>query len=71
LNEARIRAQAQVKQARADIEQYKQQAMSKLQSDAAQLATDIVRAVLRPWRRPAPVVANEENETGAQSQNGL
>jgi F-type H+-transporting ATPase subunit b len=55
VNEARIRAQAQVKQARADIEQYKQQAMSKLQSDAAQLATDIVRAVLRPLASPSPV----------------
>jgi F-type H+-transporting ATPase subunit b len=55
VNEARIRSQAQVKQARADIEQYKQQAMSKLQSDAAQLATDIVRAVLRPLASPSPV----------------
>jgi F-type H+-transporting ATPase subunit b len=55
VNEARIRAHAQVKQARADIEQYEQQAMSKLQSDAAQLATDIVRAVLRPVASPSPV----------------
>src|SRR5437879_4751492 len=43
VNEARTRAQAQVKQARAAIEVDKQQAMSNLQSDAARLATDIVR----------------------------
>ena len=55
VNEARTRAQAQVKQARADIEEYKQQAMSKLQSDAAQLAAAIVRAVLRPVASPSPV----------------
>src|SRR5260370_4240648 len=53
VNEARARAQAQVKQARADIEEYKQQAMSKLQSDAARLATDIVRGVLRPMASPS------------------
>ena len=55
VNEARTRAQAQVKQARADIEEYKQQAMSKLQSDAAQLAAAIVRAVLRPMASSSPV----------------
>src|SRR4029077_8638351 len=33
VNEARPRAQAQVKQGRLDIEEHKQQAMSKLQSD--------------------------------------
>ena len=55
VNEARTRAQAQVKQARADIEEYKQQAMSKLQSDAAQLAAAIVRAVLRPMASPSLV----------------
>jgi hypothetical protein len=33
----------------------KQQAMSKLQSDAARLATDIVRIVLRPMASPSPV----------------
>src|SRR5271169_1664424 len=52
VNEARARAQAQVKQARAGIEEDKQQAMSKLQSDAARLATEIVRAVLRPLASP-------------------
>ena len=55
VNEARTRAQAQVKQARAAIEVDKQQAMSNLQSDAARLATDIVRTVLRPVASPSPV----------------
>ena len=55
VNEARTRAQAQVKQARAAIEVDKQQAMSKLQSDAARLATEIVRSVLRPMASPSPV----------------
>ena len=55
VNEARTHAQAQVKQARAAIEVDKQQAMSKLQSDAARLATDIVRTVLRPMASPSPV----------------
>ncbi|MGO9346026.1 MAG: hypothetical protein ACLPZJ_06565, partial [Terriglobales bacterium] len=55
VNEARNRAQDQVKQARAAIEQDKQQAMSKLQADAARLATDIVRAVLRPMASPSQV----------------
>jgi hypothetical protein len=32
-----------------------QQAMSKLQSDAARLATDIVRTVLRPVAAPSAV----------------
>jgi F0F1-type ATP synthase membrane subunit b/b' len=44
-----------VKRARAAIEEDKQQAMSKLQSDAARLATDIVRAVLRPMASPSQV----------------
>jgi F-type H+-transporting ATPase subunit b len=55
VNQARVRAQEQVKQARAAIEVDKQQAMSKLQSDAARLATDIVRTVLRPVAAPSPV----------------
>jgi F-type H+-transporting ATPase subunit b len=54
-NEARARAQEQVKQAAADIEQDKQQAMSKLQSDTARLASDIVRTVLRPLASPSQV----------------
>jgi F-type H+-transporting ATPase subunit b len=48
VNEARAQAQEQVKQARVGMEEDKQQAMSKLESDAARLATDIVRTVLRP-----------------------
>jgi F0F1-type ATP synthase membrane subunit b/b' len=52
VQEARARAQEQVKQARAGIEEDKQQASSKLQSDAARLATDIARAVLRPMASP-------------------
>ena len=53
VNEARAQAQEQVKQARAAIEDDKQQAMSKLQSDAARLATEIVRTVLRPMASPS------------------
>ncbi|MGA2337562.1 MAG: ATP synthase F0 subunit B [Terriglobales bacterium] len=55
VNDARTRAQDQVKQARAAMEEDKQQAMSKLQSDAARLATDIVRSVLRPMASPSQV----------------
>lgn len=55
VNQARIRAQEQVKQARAGMEQDKQQAMEKLQSDAARLATEIVRTVLRPLAAPSQV----------------
>src|SRR6202795_1594520 len=55
VNQARARAQEQVKQARTAIEVDKQQAMSKLQSDAARLATDIVRTVLRPVASPSLV----------------
>ena len=55
VNQARIRAQEQVKQARAGMEEDKQQAMAKLQSDAARLAIEIVRTVLRPLAGPSPV----------------
>ena len=55
VGEARARAQEQVKQARAGIEEDKRQAMSKLQADAARLATDIVRTVLRPVASPSQV----------------
>jgi F-type H+-transporting ATPase subunit b len=55
VQEARARAQEQVKLARAAIEEDKQQAVSKLQADAARLATDIVRAVLRPMASPTQV----------------
>jgi len=55
VNEARTRALEQVEQARAGIEDDKQQAMSKLQTDAARLATEIVRTVLRPMASPSQV----------------
>jgi F-type H+-transporting ATPase subunit b len=55
VNQARTRAQEQVKQARTGMEEDKQQAMAKLQSDAARLATEIVRAVLRPLAAPSQV----------------
>jgi F-type H+-transporting ATPase subunit b len=55
VNQARTRAQDQVKQARALMEEDKREAMSKLQSDAARLATDIVRTVLRPMTSPSQV----------------
>ena len=53
VNQARTRGQEQVKQARTAIEADKQQAMSKLQSDAARLASEIVRMVLRPMASPS------------------
>jgi F-type H+-transporting ATPase subunit b len=53
--DARTRALEQVNQARAALEEDKQQAMSILQSDAARLATEIVRVVLRPMASPTPV----------------
>jgi len=52
-NQARARTQEQLKQVRADIEQAKQEAMSKLQADAARLASEIVRTVLRPMAAPS------------------
>ncbi len=55
VTQARTRAQEQVKHARAALEDDKQQAMSKLQSDAARLASDIVRTVLRPMASPTQV----------------
>ena len=48
VNQARVRAQEQVKQSRAQLEQDKQEAIGKLQSEAGRLASDIVRTVLRP-----------------------
>jgi F-type H+-transporting ATPase subunit b len=55
VQEARTRAQEQVKLARAAMEEDKKQAMAKLQSDAARLASDIVRAVMRPMASPTQV----------------
>ncbi|MGA3195220.1 MAG: ATP synthase F0 subunit B [Terriglobales bacterium] len=55
VNRARNRAQEQVKQARALLEQDKLEAMAKLQSEAGRLANDIVRTVLRPVAAPSQV----------------
>lgn len=48
LNEARIKAQAQVQAAKKDIENDRAAAEKSLQSDAAALAQEIVRRVLQP-----------------------
>jgi F-type H+-transporting ATPase subunit b len=53
--QARARAQEQVKAARADIEQYKQEALTNLQAEAGRLASEIVRTVLRPVQAASPV----------------
>jgi F-type H+-transporting ATPase subunit b len=53
--QARTRAQQQIAQARASIEQDKQLAMSNLQAEAGRLASEIVRTVLRPVAAPSPV----------------
>ena len=55
VSQARVRAQEQVKQARAAIDQDKQAAMGKLEAEASRLATDIVRSVLRPVAAPSQV----------------
>jgi F-type H+-transporting ATPase subunit b len=52
VNAARAKAQEQVRQARSGMEEDKTQAMTKLQSEAARLAGDIVRTVLRPMASP-------------------
>jgi F-type H+-transporting ATPase subunit b len=46
--EARSKAEAQMGQARAAIEKDKQAAQAALQGETAQLATEIIRTVLRP-----------------------
>jgi len=55
VHHARARAQEQVKHARVAIEEDKNQAIAKLQSDAGRLATEIVRTVLRPMSSPSQV----------------
>jgi F-type H+-transporting ATPase subunit b len=55
VQEARTRAQEQVKQARAVLEEDKKQAMASLQNEAARLASEIVRTVLRPLSAPSQV----------------
>ena len=53
--QARGKAQEQVKEARAGIEQDKQQALATLQGEAGRLASEIVRTVLRPVAAPSQV----------------
>jgi F-type H+-transporting ATPase subunit b len=53
--EARAHAHEQIKQAHGALEEDKQLAMGKLQTDAARLATEIVRTVLRPMASPSQV----------------
>ena len=48
VGQARTRAQQQVKEARAGLEQAKQQVIANLESDAGRLASEIVKTVLRP-----------------------
>jgi F-type H+-transporting ATPase subunit b len=48
VNQARARAQVQVKEAREGIEHAKQQILVNLQAEAGRLANEIVRTVLRP-----------------------
>jgi F-type H+-transporting ATPase subunit b len=45
---ARAETQEQIKQARADIEKDKQDAFTRLQAEAGQLAAEIARVVLQP-----------------------
>jgi F-type H+-transporting ATPase subunit b len=53
--QARGKAQEQVKEARAGIEQDKQQALANLQGEAGRLASEIMRTVLRPVAAPSQV----------------
>jgi F-type H+-transporting ATPase subunit b len=48
LNEARIKAQAQVQAAKADIEKDREAAQAGLQGEAQSLASEIMRRVLQP-----------------------
>lgn len=54
LNEARNRAQVQVEQARAAIEQDKTAAQAGLQAESGKLAAEIIRIVLRPAAPQVP-----------------
>ena len=55
INQARAHAHDQVKQARTTIEQDKKGAAAKLEDEAARLAGEIVRTVLRPVAAPRQV----------------
>jgi len=49
LAEARNRAQALVKQTKADLEKDQAEAQARLQQDAEALAAEVMRMVLRPF----------------------
>jgi F-type H+-transporting ATPase subunit b len=55
VNLARAHAQDQVKQARAALEQDRREAISRLETETTRLASEIVRAVLRPVAAPSQV----------------
>ena len=48
LTEARTKAQEQIRQARLAVEKDMEEARAGLQADAARLATDIIRTILKP-----------------------
>jgi F-type H+-transporting ATPase subunit b len=52
VGQARARAQEQIKQARAGIEEAKQSALSSLEGETGRLASEIVVTVLRPVAAP-------------------
>jgi|SRR5580704_3888003 F-type H+-transporting ATPase subunit b len=51
--EARTKAQAQVEQARADLERDKIAAQERLQAESGRIAAEIIRVVLQPGSAPA------------------
>jgi F-type H+-transporting ATPase subunit b len=54
VEEARTKAHAQVEQARAGIEQDKQEARKSLESEAGRLASEIIRVILEPALAQSP-----------------
>ena len=54
LEEARSRAQQQIREARAAVEQDIEQAKSGLQAEADQLASEIIRTILKPAEMASP-----------------
>jgi len=55
VNQARGRAQDQVKQARTGLQEAKQSALASLEAEAGRIASEIVRTVLRPVAAPSQV----------------
>jgi len=55
VNQARLKAQEQVKEAREALQRDKQAAIAKLEGEAGRLASEIVRTVLRPIEAPSQV----------------